>query len=179
MRFSLRSLFILVTCSAIAGSVIWLATGEYRRQLGVRQDLESIGASWVGFVSADGKYQTSVVFGDSISGALVGDANIERIELKGFDVSVEDVQHITSVESVAHLMFVSCDLSASDVKPLADMQQIQELLFWNVAINDEVIETIVSIKGLERVAFKNTAVTKRGAESITALRPDLEVIHVP
>ena len=179
MRFTLRSLFLFVTCCAVALSVLLWATTEYRRQLGIRGHLKSIGASWVGFTPTETTYQTNVVFTHPISDDLDDYRELGFVEFKGFAVTAESIEKLEALERIDGVYFISCDIHDEDIYPLANVASLPRLIFWNVKISDNSIETIAKIPGLQRASFKATAVTANGIEYLKAARPEIEVVWVP
>ena len=179
MRFTLRSLFLFVACCSILISALLWATREYRRQLGIRRHLQSLGASWVGFTPTETTCQTNVVFGQPISNGLDDYRELGFIEFKGFDVTAESVEKLEALERIERVLFVSCHIQDEDIDPLANVRNLPLLIFWNARISDNSIETIAKVPGLQKVCFKNTAVTASGIRSLKTARPEVEVVWQP
>lgn len=179
MRFSIRSLFVLIAVCSLALSFGLWVTQEYRRQLQVRRELESVGAGWVGFVSADDAVLTNVVFGREVTEDLENTSRFHTIELKGFEVTNDCLDRLANLDHIEQLMFVSCELSSEDASSLTRYKDTSTVIFWNVQVADDIIPTVKRISGLKRVAFKTTSVTQPAIKALREALPDLDVIYVP
>ena len=180
MRFSLRSLVVFVAICAVAISVLFWATEEYRRQAFVRRQLVSVGATWVGFVSAGDTIQTNVLFTGAITGDLDDDAPLGTVEFKGCALDPESLQRLAVVERIDRVMFVTCEMEDRDIEPLTQFRGLSELIFWNVPVTDEVMTTIKAMSGLKQVSFiKTSSVTPQAIDALREARPDLNVQSHP
>jgi hypothetical protein len=178
MRFSLRSIFVVVTAAAMALGIALYATKDYRERMALRRELLSNGAQ---FASVDVDRSIGLLFVKPItSNEFKKHKEIERIELQGFAVTEGSLMNLAGLESVRLLLFQSCTITqAQELAPLSEIGTLRSLLFWNTPIDDSFIDTIATLPGLESVDFHNTKVTEAGVNRLRSARPKVKVTNRP
>jgi hypothetical protein len=177
MQFTLRRLFVIVTSIAILLAVVLLLTITWRRQLAIRDDLRSQGASWVGFTAAELDLVPNVLYTKPIVENIQHHERLRVVELKGYDVTPQCIERLSKLSHIDNLYFISCGLCDDDLVHLPQLE-VTNLLFWNANISDLAVDTISQIHGLKRVSFKATAITPQGVKKLQSSLPGLEIVLV-
>ncbi len=165
----------IVTIIAVILAVGMMLTMTLRRQLAIREDLRTHGASWVDFASADSELLPNVLYEHTIEDTFKQHKRLGTVELKCYDVTPECIDRLSAVEHIDSLYFISCGLCDDDLVDLPTIN-VTNLLFWNANITDSATDTLAKMRGLKRITFKTTKVTPQGIDKLQTALPSVEIV---
>lgn len=179
MRYSLKTLLVVVTAVALLMVVGLYATKDYRERLELQADLKSTTGAY--FVSVNAAHRIGLLFTKPVATSGIKKySKIESIELQGFSVTSDSTANLAQLDSVEVIMFQSCVIPDSRaLQQLAEIGQIRSLLFWNTAVDDSALDFIANVPGLKTVDFRKTKVTQPGLDRLRLLRPEISVSSSP
>lgn len=178
MQFRLRTLFgFLVVSGALLALAMWL-TAEWRRRVGIGNELKAQGAAWVGFAGPEPEPMPSVLFHQPIPEGFRPEERLRSVELKAYDVKPECLSRLSRAGRMDRLFIISCDLSDQDLDALPEVET-EQLLIWNAKITDASIPSIVRVQGLERLTLVNTSITQRGIQELRSRLPHARILARP
>jgi hypothetical protein len=178
MQFRLRTLIGFIAASgALLALVMWLTT-EWRRRVGIGNELKAQGAAWVGFAGPESNPIPSVLFHQPIPEGFHPEERLRSVELKAYDVKPECLSRLSRAGHMDRLFIISCDLSDEDVQALQEIEA-DHLLIWNAKITDASIPSIARVRGLGRVTLVNTSITQRGVQELLSRLPHAKISSRP
>ena len=179
MRYSLKTLLVVVTVIALLIVVGLYVTEDYRERMALQADLLS--TTGAHFVSVNADYRIVILFTKPVETSEIKKyKKIDSIELQGFAVTSDSTVNLSQLDSVDVMLFQSCMIPDSRaLKPLTEIGSIRSLLFWNTAIDDSAIDLIANVTGLDIVDFKKTKVTQAGLDRLRSTRPEIRVFSRP
>ncbi|MFO0911979.1 MAG: hypothetical protein U0795_03400 [Pirellulales bacterium] len=178
MKFSLRSLFAIVTGVALVLAVGVVLTLTWRRQIAIRDDLKKHGAAWVGFASSEGQLIPNVLYQNLVEDDFLQYKRVGAVELKCFDVTPQCIDRLSKLEHIDSLRIISCDLCDEDLVHLPKMN-VTNLLFWNADITDSIVDTLAQTRGLKRITLVSTKITRQGIDRLQAALPAVKIVSRP
>jgi hypothetical protein len=178
MQFRLRTLIGFIAVSgALLALTMWL-TAEWRRRVGIGNELKAQGAAWVGFAGPEPEPIPSVLFHQPIPKGFRTEKRLRSVELKAYDVTPECLSRLSRAGHLDKLFIISCDLSDEDLDALPEVET-EHLLIWNAKITDASIPSIVHVRGLERLTLVNTSITQRGLQELRSRLPHAKIVYRP
>lgn len=175
MQYSIRKLLLLVTCIGIVVGVGLMLTKTWRRQLGIRQDLKSQGASWVSFTSSELGSVPNVGFYQPITNEIQHYDHLGQVELKLYNVTPQCIKKLSSVRQIDRLCLISCMLSDDDLAYLSDLR-VTQLVFLHTNISNESIENIAKVQGVKSIMFIKAPMSPQAVEKLRAKLPDVRIL---
>lgn len=179
MRYSLKTLFGLVTVVSLIIAAGLYITKDFRERMALRAEL--LATTGAQFVSVNADRRIGVLFTKNlVSSDLKKYKKIDSIELKGIAVTSDSMLNLAQLESVDVLLFQTCTIPDSRaLEPLSTMGSLRALLFWNTVVDDAVLESIAAIPGLESVDFSNAQAPPAALERLRFARPEIKVTTRP
>lgn len=174
MRYTLRSLLVVVTLVAALVALGLMATKDYRERMAIRSELLSMGAT---SAKVDSDRSISLFFTSPVTTTQWNQfKHVSAVELKGFSVDHKSLQNLAQIQAVDTLLLEQCTFAdAEALAPLAAFRGLRCLLIWNTPLDDSAIDQLIAIRGLEIVDFHKTKITQQGADRLRAARPGIKV----
>ena len=173
-QFSLRTLLIVVTLSAVPmGWVGWkLAQGRRQRDtvawvenLGGGVEYEEWVGKWSGVVSSVDLRNTQV----SDISPLAELNNLERLYLGITQVS--DVSPLAELKSLRELSLSNTQVS--DLSPLAELKSLNELWLRGTQVSD--LSPLAELKNLEELDLSDTQVSDEQVQKLQRALPNCDI----
>jgi hypothetical protein len=173
MRFSLRRLFAAVTAVAIALAILMYVTINYRKQLAIRSDLQTMGAYSVEF-GADNAISAS--FHDPVNSPTIAKyTEIAVLDFKEAHVTDESLKNLSGLASVGTIVFSLSDVQDRQLSHLKSFGKVRHLWLSHTGLTDASVDAILEVPGLESVNVANSFISPSGIARLRAARPGLIV----
>lgn len=174
MQFTLRKMFAAVTVAAVAMTLFMYFTKEYRHQLAIRSDLQTMGAYAVRF-GPGGAIQAS--FHDPVaSPGIAKYREIAVLDFKEAHVTTASLDNLSGLERVGVVVFSLSDVRDEHLPQLKRIGKVRHLSLNNTKVTDACVDALIDLSDLESVTTANTLMTQSGLERLRDARPSLKVV---
>ena len=168
-QFSLRTLLIVVTVSAVPLGWVGWKLEQGRRERAVIAWVEKMGGNvWFDDVysfdvgeKSRWKEWVEAVFGPKVRIVTLG------------ETKVSDLSPLTELKSLKYLWIENMQLS--DLSPLADFKGLEWLHLHNTPVSD--VSPLAQLKNLELLLLQNTQVSDEQVQKLSQALPNCEIHH--
>ena len=175
MRFSIRTLLLIVVFCTICFAIVASITRDSRERWHYESDLRSMGAYYVGFIDVNNKPDWVSFVGPVKSPQIAKYQSFRHIDFDGAHMTDDSVRNIASIKHFETIHLTNCDITDNQIGLLAKKGCVEMLRLNGSPVTDDAIPAIASIAGLKSVDLSGTLVTEEGIAMLLERCPGILV----
>ena len=172
LRFSLRSLFVVMTAFAIVFAIVAAKVRKSLDPAGIRETIERHG----GTVDVDGIRRCAPNWVQTLLGTEY-DGNIVCVHFFDAEVSDDALLCLRRLPFLKTICVQDCSISDDTVSHLRRLDSARDLYFINTDIGDTGVARLKGMESLDILGLARTKITDKSMEHVTHM-PALRILDV-